>query len=152
MVLDFESAVTGRAADGNTLTSDAVAETKLNVASLKKIDVAAVGGLFTSISTGVMSIFGSSELSEEDFEKNLGLGTRVYNAQYNTLIEVFQQDRTYPTHSSIFCSAYKDRIVAQGRRRGMQFPFWIDTTIRRHVPQITDHTALSPNLHERYIK
>ena len=70
--------------------------------------------------------------------------------QYNTLIEVFQRDRTYPTHSSIFCSAYKDRIVAQGRRRGMQFPYWIDITTRRHFPQFKDHTALSPNLHERY--
>ena len=70
--------------------------------------------------------------------------------QYKTLIEVFQQDRTQPTHSSIFCSAFKDRIVAQGRRRGMQFPYWIDTTTRRHFPQITDHTALSRNPHERY--
>ena len=70
--------------------------------------------------------------------------------QYKTLIEVFQQDRTQPTHSSILCSSYKDRIVAQGRRRGMQFPHWIDTTTRRHFPQITDHTALSRNPHERY--
>ena len=35
--------------------------------------------------------------------------------QYNTLIEVFKQDRTYPTHGSIFCSAFKgsDTVVAQ---------------------------------------
>ena len=70
--------------------------------------------------------------------------------QYQTLIKVFQQDRTHPTHSSIFCSAFKDRIVTRGRRRGMQFPYWIDVTTRRHFPEITDHTAASPNPHERY--
>ena len=70
--------------------------------------------------------------------------------QYQTLIEVSKQDRTHPTHSSICCLAFKDRIVARGRRRGMQLPYWIDITTRRHFPQITDHTATCHNPHERY--
>jgi len=50
-----------------------------------------------------------------------------------------------PMHNIVFCHPMKDRIQAQGRRKGMQFPYWIEVTSQRHFPEtwIGDHTARS---------
>ena len=61
--------------------------------------------------------------------------------------EVFTQPRTEITHSVVFGSAYRDRILSQGRRRGMQFPYWIEVMCKRYFPREfgEDHTALGPH-------
>ena len=45
----------------------------------------------------------------------------------------------------VFCHPMKDRIQAQGRRKRMQFPYWVEVTTHRHFPNIWvgDHTARS---------
>ena len=37
----------------------------------------------------------------------------------------------------------KGRIQAQGRRKGVRFPYWVEVTTHRHFPSIWigDHTA-----------
>ena len=50
-----------------------------------------------------------------------------------------------PMHNIVFCHPMKDRIQAQGRRKGMQFPYWVEVTTHRYFPNIWvgDHTARS---------
>ena len=51
-------------------------------------------------------------------------------------------------HSVVFGSAHKDRILSQGRRRGMQFPYWVEVVSRQYFPHICnspDHPALGPH-------
>ena len=51
-------------------------------------------------------------------------------------------------HNAVFGPAFKDRIVDQGRRRGMQFPYWLELNSKRFFPE---HTAskgiLGPHQH-----
>ena len=67
--------------------------------------------------------------------------------QLKTLNEVFLQFPSEPTHNVVFCSAHKDRIQHQGRRKGMQFPYWIEVTTKRFFAEVwkTDHNAQNPN-------
>ena len=53
-------------------------------------------------------------------------------AQYKMLHEVFQSQEQDPTYNVVFCSGNIDRILAQGRRRAVQFPYWIE-----HVKEIS---------------
>ena len=43
-------------------------------------------------------------------------------SEYKMLREVYNSPQDNPIHRVVFCAGYKDRILAQGRRRGMQFP------------------------------
>ena len=71
----------------------------------------------------------------------------LHKLQLNMMREVFTQPRTEITHSVVFGSAYKDRTLSQGRRRGMQFPYWIEVMCKRYFPRefSADHTALGPH-------
>ena len=61
--------------------------------------------------------------------------------------------RSETTHNVIFGPAFKDRILLKflkGRRRGMQFPYWVEVYSSGFFPQVKpDHTA-NPN--SRYLK
>ena len=46
--------------------------------------------------------------------------------QHKMMKEVFLAPRSEICHSVVLCQAFKDRILAQGRRRGMQFPYWLE--------------------------
>ena len=71
----------------------------------------------------------------------------LHKLQLTMMREVFTQPRTDITHSVVFGSAFKDRILSQGRRRGMQFPYWIEVMCKRYFPKefAQDHTALGPH-------
>ena len=70
----------------------------------------------------------------------------LFEAQYKMFVNVFLQDRNSPTHSVVFGANHKDRIILKGRRRGMQFPYWVDVYSKRFFPNLKpDHT--SPHLH-----
>ena len=70
-------------------------------------------------------------------------------AQHKMLHEVYSLPQDSPVHNVVFCSAFRDRIYTQGRRRGMQIPYWLESTTKRHYPEIwdaKDQTAVSgPN-------
>ena len=72
--------------------------------------------------------------------------TMLKYQQYKMMVELFQADLTQPIHSVVFSSAFKDRIISQGRRRGMQFPYWLEVTTKRTHPELwkPDHTARNP--------
>ena len=60
----------------------------------------------------------------------------LLNAQYNIVSEVFHTDSSLPLHHVVFNSAYRDRIVDRGRRRGRKKPYFIETTSQRYFPRI----------------
>ena len=61
---------------------------------------------------------------------------QLNNLQRKMMDEVFFSHNTEPLHNVVFCSAYKDRILAQGRRRGMQFPYWIEVVSKKFYPEV----------------
>ena len=69
--------------------------------------------------------------------------TMLQYQQYKMMVELFQADLTQPIHSVAFSSAFKDRIISQGRRRAMQFPYWLEVTTKRTHPELwkPDHAA-----------
>ena len=70
----------------------------------------------------------------------------LFEAQYKMFVNVFLQDRTSPTHAVVFGPNHKDRIILKGRRRGMQFPYWVEVYSKRFFPSLKpDHN--SPYLH-----
>ena len=72
----------------------------------------------------------------------------LWRSQYQFMREVYLASRKEPYHTVVFCSAHRDRILAQGRRRGMQFPYWLEVISKRYFPNLfhSDHTALGPIL------
>ena len=70
--------------------------------------------------------------------------------QYKMLHEVYSAPQDNPIHNVVFCAGYKDRILTQGRRRGMQFPYWIEVMVKRYHPELSDHTAGVLGPHFRY--
>ena len=60
--------------------------------------------------------------------------------QYQLYIQVIQQPREDPTHNIFFGPAFKDRILLKGRRRGMQFPYWVEVYSNRFFPHISRTT------------
>ena len=71
-------------------------------------------------------------------------------AQYKMLHEVYAAQEHEPLYNVVFCSGNKDRILAQGRRRGMQFPYWIEVMLKRYHPSLSDHTAGLYGPHFKY--
>ena len=53
-------------------------------------------------------------------------------AQLKIISTVYHADPTEAVHHVVFSSAYRDRIIATGRRGGMKMPYWIETTTQRH--------------------
>ena len=73
--------------------------------------------------------------------------------QYTYAVISYQSDRPDPTHNVIFGPAYKDLIRVKGRRRGMQFPYWLEVTSNRHFPDLKpDHAAGILGPHQFYAK
>ena len=67
--------------------------------------------------------------------------TQLNNLQRSMMDEVFFSPYVEPLHNVVFSSAYKDRILAQGRRRGMQFPYWIEVVSKKFFPEVWhDHS------------
>ena len=58
------------------------------------------------------------------------------NAPYNIVSEVFHTDSSLPLHRVVFNSAYSDRIVVKGRRRGRKMPYFIEATAQRYFKRI----------------
>ena len=54
---------------------------------------------------------------------------------------VFNSLQESPMYNVVFCAGKKDRILAQGRRRGMEFPYWTGVVIKRYHPELPDPTA-----------
>ena len=67
--------------------------------------------------------------------------TTLLYTQYKTTVEIFKEPPSDPMHSVVFASSFKDRILYQGRRRGMQFPYWIEVQTKRLFPDCWNHTA-----------
>ena len=61
--------------------------------------------------------------------------------QHKMLVEVYSHSMESPLHNVVFCSALRDRIISQGRRRGKPIPYWLNTIVKRHYPNLSDHTA-----------
>ena len=68
-------------------------------------------------------------------------GDLLNATQHKMLVEVYSHSMDDPLHNVVFCSALKDRITTQGRRRGKPIPYWLRTMIKRHYPSLSDHTA-----------
>ena len=75
----------------------------------------------------------------------------LYRTQYKMMREVYCSNMDNPIHNVVFCTGFKDRIYTQGRRRGMQFPYWVETTLKRYQPGLSDHTAAIGH-NDRYVK
>ena len=77
----------------------------------------------------------------------------LLKAQKTFMKEVYLAPRAEPVHSVVFAAAHKDRIINQGRRRGMQFPYWVEVTAQQHYPDLctSDHTSRA-NPHDKYTK
>ena len=67
------------------------------------------------------------------------------------LREVFSQNMESPASNVVFCTGLKDRIFTQGRRRGMQFPYWIEVMIKRYYPDLSNHNAGIQGPNFRYV-
>ena len=76
----------------------------------------------------------------------------IGDSQFKMLHEVFNSPREEVHHSVVLCSSYKDRILFQGRRRGMQFPYWVEVMCKQYFPDLhlLGHSASDP--HEKYYK
>ena len=46
----------------------------------------------------------------------------LHAVQHKMLQDVFAHNMDHPLHNVVFATGFKDRILSQGRRRGMQFP------------------------------
>ena len=56
--------------------------------------------------------------------------------QFRMMAEVFNSDRSEVFHSVVFNIAHKDRILNRGRRRGMQFPYWLEVCSKQYHTSI----------------
>ena len=69
------------------------------------------------------------------------LSTQSHNLQRSMMDEVYFAPYAEPLHHVVFCSVYKYRLLAQGRRRGMHFPYWIDVVSKKFFPEVWhDHS------------
>ena len=56
---------------------------------------------------------------------------QLNQSQRKLLNQLFLANPEDPSHHVVFSSAFRDRIRVKGRRRGMQFPYWLETTTQR---------------------
>ena len=70
-----------------------------------------------------------SRISNQDVWKQGGEPTppsKLLNSKQKDLLgSVFLANTKDPVHSIMFCSAYKDRILTQGKRKGRKCPYWL---------------------------
>ena len=73
---------------------------------------------------------------------------RLNYLQYKLIVQIYGSHRSDPMHNVVFASAFKDRILTTGRRRGMQFPYWIEVYSRRFFPHHPPSSGiLGPHCH-----
>ena len=73
---------------------------------------------------------------------------RLNYLQYKLTVQIYGSHRSDPMHNVVFASAFKDRILTAGRRRGMQFPYWIEVYSRRFFPHHPPSSGiLGPHCH-----
>ena len=73
---------------------------------------------------------------------------RLNYLQYKLTVQIYGSHRSDPMHNVVFASAFKDRILTTGRRRGMQFPYWIEVYSRRFFPHHPPSSGiLGPHCH-----
>ena len=73
---------------------------------------------------------------------------RLNYPQYKLTVQIYGSHRSDPMHNVVFASAFKDRILTTGRRRGMQFPYWIEVYSRRFFPHHPPSSGiLGPHCH-----
>ena len=73
---------------------------------------------------------------------------RLNYLQYKLAVQIYGSHRSDPMHNVVFASAFKDRILTTGRRRGMQFPYWIEVYSRRFFPHHPPASGiLGPHCH-----
>ena len=73
---------------------------------------------------------------------------RLNYLQYKLTVQIYGSHCSDPMHNVVFASAFKDRILTTGRRRGMQFPYWIEVYSRRFFPHHPPSSGiLGPHCH-----
>ena len=91
------------------------------------------------------SIVGIKRITNEEVYRKANTpekpSTTLLYTQHKTTVQVFQAPPSDPTRSVVFASSFKDRILYQGKRRGMQFPCWIEVQTRHLFPDCWNHTA-----------
>ena len=96
-----------------------------------------------------------SRISNLEVWKQAGEPTppsKTLNAkQKDFLGTVFAAKPTDPIHNIVFCSAFKDRIISQGRRRGRKCPYWLEVVTSRHYPNIWNHHNALFGVHFKYV-
>ena len=60
--------------------------------------------------------------------------TTFHTLQIKALASIVCSSPEDPMHRIVFCAPLKDRIQAQGKRQGMQFPYWIGVTTHSRFP------------------
>ena len=89
-----------------------------------------------------------SRVSNADVKDKAGYPNRpsdsLWKQQFQFMKGVFQMPRSEACHSVVFSSVHRDRVLAQGRRRAMQFPYWLEVSAKRYFPEEykQDHYAL----------
>ena len=76
----------------------------------------------------------------------------LHAVQHKMLQEVFAHNMDHPLHNVVFATGFKDRILSQGRRRGMQFPYYIEVMQKRYYPDLSEHTATAEGPHFKYVR
>ena len=112
-----------------------LATLSLKDAQLKRVD--AFYHRFLRRIFGIKATYYSRISNQEVWEKALRpqLPSAIISGfQFSTLKEAFLSDYSDPVHNVMFSSAHRDRIIIKGRRRGMQIPYFLETTTRRHFP------------------
>ena len=75
---------------------------------------------------------------------------RLSKLQFKMLRDVFQAPMVDPLHNVVFSSAYRDKILVKGRRRGRSRAHWLETTTQSYYPHLwSTHPGsgiLGPNI------
>ena len=75
----------------------------------------------------------------------------LLSLQQNNFVEIFTTPIEEPYHNVVFATAFKDRILVKGRRRGMQIPYWAEILSKRHSPKLWNSGHNAKNPHEKYL-
>ena len=97
-----------------------------------------------------------SRVSNESVWEQAGRPQRpsesLHAVQHKMLQEVFAHNMDHPLRNVVFATGFKDRIISHGRRRGMQFPYYIEVMQTRYYPNLSEHNATAQGPHFRYVR
>ena len=112
----------------------------LDALSLTDKNIATINGQYYRFLAAYYSRIPNTEVWERAGRPHRA-GDILNATQHKMLVEVYSHSMESPLHNVVFCSALKDRIMSQGRRRGKPIPYWLNTIVKRHHPNLSDHTA-----------